>query len=52
MEERRHAFFFHSHVSQSTQLGDRVIGEFFEITKPRHRHVGLAAQKTQWLVGS
>ena len=41
MEERRHAFFFHSQAAQWTQLGDRVIGEFFEITGPKHRRVGV-----------
>ena len=41
MEKRRHAFFFHNQASQWTQLGDRVIGEFFEIIGPKHRRVGV-----------
>ena len=41
VEECRHAFFFHSQASQWTQLGDRVTGEFFEISGPKHRRVGV-----------
>ena len=34
--ERRHDFLFHRQAAQWTQVGDRVTGDFFSITGPRH----------------
>ena len=40
-EERRYAFLFHRQAAQWTQVGDRVSGEFFSITGPRHSRSGI-----------
>ena len=40
-KERRSAFLFHRQAAQWTQVGDRVPGEFFSVTGPRHSRSGI-----------
>ena len=42
VEERRHEFSFHRQAAHWTQVGDRVTGDFFSVTGPRHSRTGFA----------
>lgn len=50
IEERRHEFSYHRQALQWTQLGDKVSGEFFALTSPRHSRTGV--RRLQWPHGS
>ena len=40
-EERRHEFSYHRQAAHWTQVGDRVTGDFFDTTGPRHARTGV-----------
>ena len=41
VEDRRYEFSFHRQAASWTQVGDRVTGDFFRITGPRHSREGV-----------
>ena len=47
VEERRHEFSFHRQASHWTQVGDRVSGDFFAVSGPRHSRTGVRRLRRQ-----
>ena len=41
VEDRRSEYVYHRQSAQWTQVGDRVTGEFFAATRPRHSRSGI-----------